>query len=112
MDDPIGQEMEFKNQQEDFSETEERSGSGSGSDEESGSDYSSSYYSEDEYDSEISKTQNVTMKTKANGEKTFASISDVSSARSMDTEYEEFIELYGHLDFRFLNFLPTIKTKK
>mgnify|MGYP001135498069 FL=1 len=81
MDDPIGQEMEFKNQQEDFSETEERSGSGSGSDEESGSDYSSSYYSEDEYDSEISKTQNVTMKTKANGEKTFASISDVSSAR-------------------------------
>lgn len=52
------------------------------------------------------------MKTKPNGSKTFASISDVSSARSFDTEYEEFIELYGHLDFRLLNFLPTIKTKK
>ena len=30
----------------------------------------------------------------------------------MDSEYEEFIEKYGHLDFSLLNFLPRIKTKE
>ena len=30
----------------------------------------------------------------------------------MDTEYEDFIEKYGHLDFRLLTYLPHIKTKQ
>jgi hypothetical protein len=54
----------------------------------------------------------VQRKTKQDGSKTIVSISDCSSAGPMDTEYEEFVELYGHLDFRLLHFKPTIKTKK
>lgn len=99
--------LDDTNRREDFSETEERSAS-----EDSGtSDYSSSYYSED-YDSELSITQTVPKRDKTNGEKTFVSISDCSSARTLDSEYEAFIEQYGHLDFRLLNFVPVIKTKK
>ena len=33
------------------------------------------------------------------------------SDESMDADYEEFIEKYGHLDFRLLRFVPKIKSK-
>ena len=61
--------------------------SGSESDDCSSEDETSSYDDEDSY---------------------YSSESD----ESMDEEYQQFVEKYGHLDFQHLNFLPKIRTKQ
>ena len=59
----------------------------------------SSYYSEEESSDEQAAVHQCDQ------------ASEYSDSSSMDSEYELFIEKFGHLDFRHLEFLPKIKTK-
>lgn len=65
--------------------------------------YSDEYYTED-YDSELYDSEEESVTDDAGA----SSI----GAGTMDTEYEDFVENFGHYDFQHLNFLPKIKTKQ